>query len=649
MPGLTTASKVYKPFQYPWAMEYAEQHEKMHWGSWEAKLQEDVAQWKNKVISDKERAHITQILRIFTQSDVAVGGNYCDIFIPHFKNNEIRNMLLSFANREGTHQRSYALLNDTLGLAESEYSSFLNIKEMSDKINFMLETEYKPSDEAQALAFELARSVCNEGMCLFSAFVMLLNFQRFGKMKGMCEIVEWSLRDESCFTPDTELLTERGWVSFEELTEDIKVAQYNQDTQEINFVYPENYISKDYSGNLVNFKSDYLVNLTATEDHDLLYLHSYKEGLKPRKVKFSEFEPHYRKKIIKSGYKRSGTKSSLSTYEKFLIALQADGTIDYRINGKFCNHRVATFSLTKERKKQRLESILQELGWEYTISPKDSRFSYRVAIPLEFSISKIFDWVSLSDIDSAWAEEFLIELGHWDGHFVNNQENRITFVTTEPYNANVVQSIAVLCGWSCTHSIREDNRKETYLDCHVLNLNQDVTFFGTGNVEKTTYPYSGKVMCVSVPQGNIIVRQNNKVAVVGNCHVEAMTKLFHTYCEENPKLVTAQLKKYIYTNFTNAVAMEDALIDLLYENYESESLTADQVKAYIRYLADRRLIQLGLKPQFKQKNNPLEWLDWVVSGDSFKNFFEGTVTDYSANGLVGQIDWSVLGDSNENN
>ena len=89
MSGLTEFSKVYKPFQYPWAMEYAEQHEKIHWGSWEAKLQEDVAQWKNKVITDKERAHITQILRIFTQSDVAVGGNYCDIFIPHFKNNEI--------------------------------------------------------------------------------------------------------------------------------------------------------------------------------------------------------------------------------------------------------------------------------------------------------------------------------------------------------------------------------------------------------------------------------------------------------------------------------------------------------------------------------------------------------------------------------
>ena len=129
MSRLTEYSKTYKPFAYPWAMQYAEDHEKIHWGSWEAKLQEDVNQWKNGDISIAEKDHITQILRIFTQSDVAVGGNYCDIFISAFKNNEIRNMLLSFANREGTHQRAYALLNDTLGLSEKEYSTFLEFKE----------------------------------------------------------------------------------------------------------------------------------------------------------------------------------------------------------------------------------------------------------------------------------------------------------------------------------------------------------------------------------------------------------------------------------------------------------------------------------------------------------------------------------------
>ena len=322
MSGLTSFSKAFKPFQYPWAMQISEEHEKIHWGTWEAKLQDDVNQWKGNGLTDQERDFITQILRIFTQSDVAVGGNYCDVFIKEFKNNEIRNMLLSFANREGTHQRAYALLNDTLGLAEKEYSAFLKFDEMREKIEFMTEAP-EGLGKTTHLAFELARSVCNEGMSLFSAFVMLLNFQRFGKMKGMCEIVEWSIRDEST-------------------------------------------------------------------------------------------------------------------------------------------------------------------------------------------------------------------------------------------------------------------------------------------------------------------------------HVEGMTKLFQEYCKEHPRVVTDKLKSYIYTNYEKAVELEDALVDLVFQDVNLEGLTAQEVKTYVRYLADRRLLQLGLKPIFGQKNNPLKWLDWVISGDSFKNFFEGVVSDYSANGLSGEWDWSEI-------
>ena len=137
--SLLDYSKAFKPFSYPWAMQYATEHEKIHWGEWELNLQDDVSQWKMGQVTEQEKNHVTQILRLFTQSDVAVGGNYCDLFIPKFKNNEIRNMLLSFANREGTHQRAYALLNDTLGFPDSEYEAFLDYKQMVEKIEFMTE------------------------------------------------------------------------------------------------------------------------------------------------------------------------------------------------------------------------------------------------------------------------------------------------------------------------------------------------------------------------------------------------------------------------------------------------------------------------------------------------------------------------------
>ena len=192
--GLMQFSQTYKPFHYPWAVEITTRHEKAHWIEDELDLSEDVSDWKSGKVTEVEKEYVTNILRLFTQSDVAVGQNYYDQFIPKFKNNEIRNMLGSFAAREGIHQRAYALLNETLGLPDSEYHAFLEYKEMVNKIEFMQEAD---NSTMKGLGLALAKSVFNEGVALFASFVMLLNFQRFGKMKGMGKVVEWSIRDES--------------------------------------------------------------------------------------------------------------------------------------------------------------------------------------------------------------------------------------------------------------------------------------------------------------------------------------------------------------------------------------------------------------------------------------------------------------------
>jgi len=315
--SLLESNVVFKPFKYPWAVDFAVSHEKIHWGEWEAKLNDDMTQWQSGKLSKEEKNHITQILRLFTQSDVAVGTNYIEYYLQKFKNNEIRAMLTSFANREFIHQRAYALLNDTLGFSEDEYSAFTEVQEMQDKIDFMGDIDVHSH---QGLALAIARSVLNEGMSLFSAFVMLLNYQRFGKMRGMCEIVEWSVRDESM-------------------------------------------------------------------------------------------------------------------------------------------------------------------------------------------------------------------------------------------------------------------------------------------------------------------------------HCDGMVKLFREFCEEHSRIVNDDFKKSIYEMFREAVMLEDKVIELAFNMGEIEGLTADEVKKYIRYIADRRLIQLGLKGNWKVKENPLPWLDWVLNGDSFKNFFEGTVTDYNAAGMEGEWGW----------
>jgi len=314
--GLMEFSKTYKPFHYPWAVEITTRHEKVHWIEDEVDLSEDVTDWKGGKVSATEKEYITNILRLFTQSDVAVGQNYYDQFIPKFKNNEVRNMLGSFATREGIHQRAYALLNETLGLPDSEYHAFLEYQEMTDKIDFMTDSD---TTTQRGLGLALAKSVFNEGVALFASFVMLLNFQRFGKMKGMGKVVEWSIRDESI-------------------------------------------------------------------------------------------------------------------------------------------------------------------------------------------------------------------------------------------------------------------------------------------------------------------------------HVEGVSKLFRAFCSEHPRIVDDEFKKDIYQMSRYAVELEDKFIDLAYEMGDIEGLSKDEVKQYIRYITDRRLLQLGLKTNFKVKENPLPWLEWVLNGADHTNFFENRVTEYEVAGLTG--DWT---------
>nr|QXT57792.1 ribonucleotide reductase small subunit [Rhinella marina erythrocytic-like virus] len=187
-------SESYKPFLFPSVVDITDLHEKVHWVDAEISLTDDVMCWNSNLLSKDEKQYTIDILRLFTQSDVSVGNIYYDTFIPLFKNNELRCMMGSFAAREGIHQRAYAMLTDTLGVPDTIYRTFLEYTEMAEKMDFMSEMK---TDTLDNIALSLVKAVFNEGVSLFASFLMLLNFQRFGKMTGMGKVVEWSIRDES--------------------------------------------------------------------------------------------------------------------------------------------------------------------------------------------------------------------------------------------------------------------------------------------------------------------------------------------------------------------------------------------------------------------------------------------------------------------
>lgn len=190
--SLTKYSKSYVPIYHEF-VEITKRHESIHWVADEVSLTTDVEQWKTGRISPSEKDLLLNILRLFTTSDVVVGQAYYEKLIPVIKNNEARNMLGSFAGREGEHQRAYALLSDTLGYGENFYFEFLEYSEMKDKYEFMIEEIGKSYHD---FAVYLAKQTMIEGVNLFASFAILLNFDRLGKMPGMIDVVRWSQSDE---------------------------------------------------------------------------------------------------------------------------------------------------------------------------------------------------------------------------------------------------------------------------------------------------------------------------------------------------------------------------------------------------------------------------------------------------------------------
>ena len=105
--------------------------------------------------------------------------------------------------------------------------------------------------------------------------------------------------------------------------------------------------------------------------------------------------------------------------------------------------------------------------------------------------------------------------------------------------------------------------------------------------------------------------------------------------QENPEIWTEQLRSEIYEVCETIVHHEDAFIDLAFEQGPIEGLTSGEVKAYIRYIADRRLVQLGLNSMFQVEANPLPWLDDMLNAVEHANFFENRATEYSRASTTG--------------
>lgn len=192
--SLTHKREVYKPFEYPEAFDYFEKQQQAHWLPSEVSMASDINDWKTE-LNEVERSVVGNVLKGFTQAEIHVEDYWSRKVAKWFPKPEICMMANTFAGMETIHIWGYSYLNDSLGL--DDYKAFMEDKSTMaklDRLKSNLGTKTSKENIARSLAIF---SGFTEGVHLFSSFAILLNFSRFNKLKGVGQIVTWSIRDES--------------------------------------------------------------------------------------------------------------------------------------------------------------------------------------------------------------------------------------------------------------------------------------------------------------------------------------------------------------------------------------------------------------------------------------------------------------------
>ncbi len=118
-------------------------------------------------------------------------------------------------------------------------------------------------------------------------------------------------------------------------------------------------------------------------------------------------------------------------------------------------------------------------------------------------------------------------------------------------------------------------------------------------------------------------------------HTESIIKLYNTFVSENPDIDIEELQRDLYIACNTMIEHEDAFIDRAFELGTVEGLRPEEVKKYMRYMADIRLNQLKLQPIYKIGINPLPWMDEMLNAVEHTNFFENRATEYSKAATTG--------------
>lgn len=305
-----------------------------------------------------------------------------------------------------------------------------------------------------------------------------------------------------CFTGDAEILTEEGWVRLD-LYDHGKVMQVNDDLTS-SFVDPICRVEKEFDGRLIEYSNNQKFYSLTTPDHNMVVYNPRTNKFKKEKARDLSAGVHIPRTVVFDGPGVDLTDEQLM----LCVAVSADFT--FRQSGDlYC-------ALKKDRKKDRLENLLKKVGIPYSLNI-DGRGYYSFFIRRGDNPGFLFkkfpkEWIS--KLSKSQSGVILEEILHWDGNSVPDR-NQIEYSSKEMDNAVFVQTLSHLHGYTSTIIDRENDFgkwfKVSILFSKKHSDSQSLL------KSKKEISHSGKVYCVQVPSGKILIRQNRCISVSGNC------------------------------------------------------------------------------------------------------------------------------------
>lgn len=335
-----------------------------------------------------------------------------------------------------------------------------------------------------------------------------------------------------CFPPDAEILTPNGWVRFDEYNNE-QVMQYNEDgTGE--FVTPLAYIKHEYNGELweINKAGNYYT--CTTPNHNIVYVNKRGETIKRQLSDMPNTINGYIPRVL--SYNGSGL--NLSDDEiRLQVAFSADGSFNKQKQYTNSNTHRIRFAFTKERKAIRLKEIMDKTGIQYTYTDNPKRHCrYYIGFTDEkHFLTKEFNFEWLYKMNTHQREVMIEEIQYWDGYSfkTRNQseyysviKNNVDFIQTLCHTTNRMSTIKRKKNPSGFSNVNPNNCQQQYT-VSILHGKQ-YSSFQQMNKYLNKYMYAGFVYCVQVPSGMILVRQHEKITVIGNCDALSVIEAGYT-------------------------------------------------------------------------------------------------------------------------